>query len=566
MLKQRKIFLFVLVLSLLLAGCGKEGQIRKENAQDQMTQQNGTEEKQQESIPAESSDSTGGVYTDAVKIELNDNGILIDGQIATNNQEAAVYIANDIIFYLADQGFTYGEGGKDEEHTQEEADAHSVVHITKPGVYELSGKLSKGQIAVDLGKDAEEDSKAVVTLVLNGVDITCEVAPAVIFYNVYECNIFDESNATYEVDTTAAGANVVLADGSVNYVTGSHVARIYKSYTLNEAGTEVIDNKKLHKYDGAFYSKMSMNIFGGSKGDGVLNIQADNEGLDSEMHLTLNGGIINIESENDGINTNEDGISVTTLNDGELYIKVNGSTGEGDGIDSNGWLVINGGTLYSAACSKSMDAGIDSDMGIYINGGSVMATGNMLDRIEGGSAIYAVFTFATTQKAGSVYTMKDTTGKVVGSWKAINDFGNLIVSDKNMKEGTYTLWLDDKQLVASQGQSFESRPGVFAGNPFEGGQFPDGMERPEGGQFPDGMKMPEGGKFPGRMERPEGGKFPDGMERPEGGKFPDGMERPEGGKFPGGTERFEGNRNAELSEYIKLSAGANYFSNVQIKQ
>ena len=221
-----------------------------------------------------------------------------------------------------------------------------------------------------------------LTLILNGVDLTCTVAPAVIFYNVYEPCDADEDNATYTVDTSDAGANVIIADGSVNNISGSYVARIYKpgSVVLSEDGTEVTDSKKLHKYDGAFYSKMTMNIEGN---DGVLNINAENEGLDSELHLTINGGVINITSGNDGINTNEDGVSVTTINGGTVNIAVTGSTGEGDGIDSNGWLVINGGTVIAAACGFSGDAGIDSDMGIYLNGGTVCASGNMLDAVAG---------------------------------------------------------------------------------------------------------------------------------------------------------------------------------------
>ena len=575
MFKQKKIFLLMLILVLVMAGCGKKTGTVAENPQSQTEVQTETKEATQESTTPESTQPETEVipeskpmevpqitYSDPVKIELSDTGVLVEGQPATNRKDADVYVANDIVFYLADQGFTYGEGTAEDEHTQAEADAHSVVHITKPGAYELSGKLSKGQVAIDLGEDAEEDPEAVVILVLNGVDLTCEVAPAVIFYNVYECNVYDENNATYDVDTTAAGANVVIADGSENNINGSHVARIYKSYTLNEAGTEVIDNKKLHKYDGAFYSKMSMNIFGGSKGDGVLNILADNEGLDTEMHLTVNGGIINIESGNDGINTNEDGISVTTLNSGELHIKVNGNTGEGDGIDSNGWLVINGGTLKSAACSHSGDAGIDSDMGIYINGGNIMATGNMLDRIAGGSATYVVFNFAESQKAGNAYTMKDEAGNVVAKWSAENDFRYLIVSDKNIKEGTYTMWLNDKQLVASEGESFgggTGGPGGFGGKPFGEGQMPQGMEPPEDGKFSEGMEPPKDGKFPSGMEMPEGGKFPGGMEKTEDGQFPGGF----GGK--GDRENFKGGETAELSEVFKFSSGANYFSNVQVK-
>ena len=59
-----------------------------------------------------------------------------------------------------------------------------------------------------------------------------------------------------------------------------------------------------------------MNIFG----PGSLELTADNEGLDTELHLTINGGDITIYSGNDGINTNEDGVSVTTINDGSLTI------------------------------------------------------------------------------------------------------------------------------------------------------------------------------------------------------------------------------------------------------
>ena len=267
-----------------------------------------------------------------VDISLSDKEILVDGKTAESDTSGAVYTANDIVYYEEGKDFTYGEGTAEEAHSAKEAKAHTVVHITKAGEYKLSGKLSKGQIAVDLGEDAKENSDAVVTLVLNDVDITCDVAPAIIFYNVYECSNSDSETATKDVDTSKAGANVIVADETENTVNGSYVAKIYKpdSVVLSDNGNEVEDASKLHKYDGAFYSKMSMNVNGGEKGTGVLTINAENEGLDSEVHLTINGGNINIYSGNDGINTNEDGVSVTTINGGNLNIKVTGETGEGD--------------------------------------------------------------------------------------------------------------------------------------------------------------------------------------------------------------------------------------------
>ena len=80
-----------------------------------------------------------------------------------------------------------GEGTEADAHSQAEADAHTVVHITQPGTYVLSGELSAGQIAVDLGEGAETDPEAVVTLVLDGVDITCTVAPAVMLSLIHIC-------------------------------------------------------------------------------------------------------------------------------------------------------------------------------------------------------------------------------------------------------------------------------------------------------------------------------------------------------------------------------------------
>lgn len=182
----------------LLAGCGESG-----------ASSNVKNENQQSGIDA-------AVLENAVKIELSDAGITVDGNPISTEKSADVYVANDIVFYLADQGFTYGEGEPEDEHTQEEADKNTVVHITKPGDYVLSGFLSAGQIAVDLGEEAEEDPEAVVTLYLNGVDVNCDVAPAVIFYNVYECGSADEETATKDVDTSAAGANVVIMDEPTN--------------------------------------------------------------------------------------------------------------------------------------------------------------------------------------------------------------------------------------------------------------------------------------------------------------------------------------------------------------
>lgn len=441
----------------------------------------------------------------AVSLVLSDDGITVDGAVVTEDESAAVYTAHDIVYYEDGQDFTYGAGSESDAHTAEEAAAHTVVHITQPGTYVLSGTLSAGVYECDTA----------------WVD--------------YDENGTEDYEATYAVDTSAAGANVIIADGTENTISGSYVAKIYKpeSVTLSEDGTEVTDAKKLHKYDGAFYSKMSMNVSGGEVGDGILTIQAENEGLDSELHLTINGGDIRITSGDDGINTNEDGVSVTTINGGTLTVNVTGGmAGEGDGIDSNGWLVINGGTVIAAACATSADSGLDSDMGIYLNGGTVIASGSMLDEIAEDSAqTYAAFSFAQTQAGGETYSLKNESGETVLSCTPINAFSQLLLSSPDLAEGTYTFWQGETQLAGAEG----------GGMGMGGGQ--GGMQPPQNGELPDGSTAPADGETP--PERPDGSEAPaDGQQPPE---MPGGD--------PSGTS-------AETSTEFVLTAGANRFSQV----
>lgn len=534
-------------MAAILAGCGQTTGTKATTAPAEVTE-TGTENTTAEAA-SESASGEVKAIEGAVNIVLSDNGIFVDGEAISENTEDAVYTANDIVYYEDGKDFAYGEGTEEDAHSKEEADAHIVVHITKPGTYAVSGKISAGQIAVDLGEEAEEDPEAVVTLILNGAEINCSVAPGVIFYNVYECCEADEESASKDVDTTKAGANVIIADGTENIVNGSYVARIYKSVELNEAGTEVVDSKKLHKYDGAFYSKMTMNIDGGEEGTGSLKIYAENEGLDSELHLTINGGNISIISGNDGINTNEDGISVTTVNGGTLSIQVDGSTGEGDGIDSNGWLVINGGTVIAEACSFSSDAGIDSDMGIHINGGTVIATGNMLDHISESEQNYAVFAFADKQGGGDVITLKDADGNDVISCSAKNDFTYLIFSNENMTDGTYTLWAGETQLAGCSGVG-------------DGGGFGGGMPGGRPGKTEDMTPpkdfepedMPEGMTPP---EKPDGESKSDVPAGAEAGQRPQGDgKRPGNGGFRGGRGEIE---TSESSDEFSIEAGGSYF-------
>ena len=320
----------------------------------------------------------------AHELVLNDGSSTIDGIVLTGtaNNGVSILDGENIIHYEKEYASVsgYGEATDESEmHSKEDCNKEKLVIISEAGTYIVSGSL-KGQLAIDL---SETDSTQIVTLVLKGVNINCTVAPGLIFYNVYEIDDTEYEDSGSEISYSTAlglnfdnaGAKIIIADDSTNTVTGSHVAKCYK-YTV-DGDTITVTTTKRAKYDGAFYSKMSMVIKGETNGNGILNIIADNEGLDTEKHLLIQSGNINIASQDDGINTNEEGGSVTLIKGGTLTIN-SGLGSEGDGIDSNGYLIINNGTVISAAKPES-DSGMDADLGVVINGGTVVGVGSTMD-------------------------------------------------------------------------------------------------------------------------------------------------------------------------------------------
>ena len=307
-------------------------------------------------------------YEGERSLVLSDDQVKLDGLAIAEEDAGDMTVSHDIVYYESGQGSDYGEGAEADEHDAEEAQANTVVTIRSAGTYRLSGTLSQGQIAIDLGDDAEDDPDAVVTLILDGVDVTCTVAPALIFYNVYECGSSGET-----------------------------------------------------------------------AGDGVLNITGDNEGLDTELHLTINGGVINIDAANDGINTNEDNVSVTT-----------------------------------------------------INGGTVVALGNMFDAISSDSEQnHLTLTLSEPVRSGDEVELTGADGDALFDFTAPKTASMILLSGADIEDGEeYTLTVNGTEREYSA-EGMMGAPGGM-GDPGGMGEAP-----PDMGQTPDDMSrgrmdIPEG--------------------------------------------------------------------------
>ena len=298
------------------------------------------------------------------------------------------------------------------------------ISITQGGTYILSGTLNN-QISVSVSEQ--------IVLVLNGVNIKSNTHGIIIL----KAPEIDQTNplntSSFSVNLDNVGAKIIIADGSEN--------------TVN-AG-------KGGQYDGAIHSCVSFLIGGETKGDGVLNVVGSGEGVETDMHLFINGGIIRIVGNDDAISANNENKSIVYVKSGKLFI--NGGLGqEGDGIDSNGWIIVDGGEIVSSA-KAGMDSGLDSDH-TRINGGIVMAVGSALDYATNECKQPTMnLVFTGNVEPSSVLSIKDSDGNEIMSYSANTaDFISgsqrktyfaAIVSHPSFKSGqTYHLFLDGVQL------------------------------------------------------------------------------------------------------------------------
>ncbi len=531
---------------------------------DEKTTESSAENMKSEGIDEEAEDST---TMEVTTIELSDEEIKVNGETISDDSSEAVYAGKDIIYYKEGQDATYGAGDDSDAHSEEEAAEHTVITITKPGTYRVSGNLSKGQIAVDLGEDAESSEEACVNLILDNAEITCTVAPAIVVYHAYECGSDDVETASKDVDTFNAGFKLILAENSKNTVNGSYVAKIYKEGTTQEE-VDSGEAKKAYKFDAAIDSLVSYNIDAEGDGSGKLIVNAENEGIETALHLTINGGEIEIHSSDDAINANEDEVSVLTINDGTITCDA-GNGSEGDGIDSNGWIVMNGGYVIAGANGNSADSGVDSDMGIYLNGGTLLASGNMYDEISKDSEqTFVVMNFKDKMDAEQTLLLKDSEENQVTAFCALNDYQTLVFSSPDLNEGDYTLYKVDSVTGELSGTIYtdisetEGETSLqYTGNSMMGGGMPGTGERPE---MPEGIEAGEHSEMPEGAEAGERPEMPEGAEAGERPEMPEGVEVGEGPEMPGNEDKSssgsEGSQ--EASTVFAITAGSNFFSQI----
>ena len=346
-----------------------------------------------------------------------------------------------------------------------------VININGTGNYEFTGEIKGAMIAVNTNNKSGD-----INIILNGVNIDTDSkkAPAIYVYNkdknYTDCKVtiktvkgtknYIEGGKLKKVSLVPSDklddySSYYSGDSLTNYNNYSSYYGIYTSSEIENIlfATVEADNEDLQDGDPYYFYKASGAISSDIdlyfEGEGFLSVTSKNkEGIETKGNLTFSGGTGDYEiyAQDDCLNTTTASTnSKTVRNDitidvNSLLAVVSEEGDEGDAIDSNGKLTINGGTIIAIAHPSSPDAGLDSGNGTYINGGTVLATGNMTDQIATDSKQKFLYASFDKISADTLITIKDQNDKIITAFKTERDITNLLYSSPDLDYESYKIY------------------------------------------------------------------------------------------------------------------------------
>lgn len=248
----------------------------------------------------------------------------------------------------------------------------------------------------------------------------------------------------------------------------------------------------------------------------TIDVQKSEEGLEARLIHQV-GGTITVKSSDDGLNAKDwtlessdeqgPGQQTKTVKSeaanaknldqaGDVKIVIDGGTltvdAEGDGLDANGSIEINGGTVVVNGPTSGANAALDYDNNATLNGGTVLFVDNGQMTMGFGSDSSQTFLMASVQgTAGKTVEVVDSSGKTVASLKASKSFATVLISSPDIKDGEqYTIKVGSNSTTATASKQAAN----IGGGPGHGG--PGGGGQP--GQGGPGGQPGQGGRPGGR--------------------------------------------------------------------
>ncbi len=316
----------------------------------------------------------------------------------------------------------------------------------------------------------------------------------------------DGMKSTYDTDTSKG--NIVITGGEFD-ITASNDGVHCNGDILISGG-----NLTISSGDDGVHADDNLQVDGGT-----IAIKKCCEGLEG-VQITLNNGDISIVASDDGINaadgSSSSGMGIggfgggqTSSSDSSVLLTINGGNifvnASGDGLDSNGNIVMNGGNVTVLGPTSDGDTALDFDGTFTINGGVLMAFGSsgMLETPTTAQNGCCIVTTLGTVSANSAFSLTDSSGNVIMSYIPTKNYASAIVYSSDIKSGsTYTVTAGSttQSITVNSNVTTNGVSGGFGGGQnggFGGGQRggqPGGSAPDGNGSFGDGQ---QGGKQQG---------------------------------------------------------------------
>ena len=542
----------------LLTGCSMSG------SQGTSASQNASESQN----VSESQDASASAKTDAASdakdsaSDVSASGAAVSGTSADSAENGiSIRFSNDGITAADDSGLSI--------------DGTSLT-ITAAGTYLLSGSCEDGSVKVQKGTTG-------VALVLDGLTLSSQTTAPLICAKSTEVTIEaaagtinmlsdTEANNDGSEDSNTENAVIKCKDGSQVVLCGTGELILQangKNGIKSGASTETEGDASLTireltltidaPVNDAVNAESILNVESGTleisagddalHSDGELNIGAD--GTDgpsisiTSCYEGLEGTVVNIFSGDIDLQSTDDCINAADSNqpNGDFQVNITGgsitaSTSNGDGFDSNGDLIISGGSVAVWTANAADNEPLDADGTVTISGGTVLAAGESSgmgihleasqpcvifsgDSSEGGG-----FRQTALLTNGSSFSILPDDQTTLYSAEAMCSASYIIFSSPDLTEsGSCTLSSEDTETTSSaQSGSISTGMGRRGGSKglgdFKGfnGQRPE-RERPEGNP-PSGERNGQqpGGNPPSgeNNEQPEGNPpTEEGNEQPD---------------------------------------------------
>ena len=325
---------------------------------------------------------------------------------------------------------------RDLEQNPDLSDAKSItvsdgqtINITEEGTYIISGTASNCTIKVEV------DTESKVQLVLNGVSITNENFPAIYVVSADKCFITSQGENSLSVtgsfkadgdtntdavifskdDLVFNGTGTLTIHSGDNGISGKDDIKFTGgTYNITSTNDSIEAKDNIYVYDGTFNITSSKDGFhsedsdDNSKGtlyiaDGTFHIAVTSDGLQTNTavqidggtfditanegiestYIQINGGTVTITATDDGINgsdkSNVYSKPTVEITGGNVTVTVSGN--DVDGIDSNGDIIVSGGTVNVTYPGQPPCDSFDCDGTATYTGGTIIINGTQVDSI-----------------------------------------------------------------------------------------------------------------------------------------------------------------------------------------